>query len=490
MKHPPSLSSISSDQNLSIALTETIRDLNHDKDYTKEFDSFMGKVVVTFRCDGSIRYNFSDLDSKNKFDTSFQMASKINPITRIDKEVYAIFLQSCFYKFCHPKTPDDHYRFRTKDGAPPPRQEDTYAFQLAQQTPFLNLIFSPKGILDDNLKLDKNLVTDVYKRLNFIQYLFFDANLAQIFSNHFRDNLKDLDEDAKKDLLKSILNFKKGESTKPLFKFVKYLKNDSSELGIVINDFVKTQSQSDDRLEVLKEITNHRDENSSFLEFLLEKNQYKPIKRLVGIASEILTSKSSGVKHEIEEIFDLKRLFSSNKTLNLLNKEHCKNLLEIFDIIQDPLQKKQYFEEVFLANNEAFIKKILNENRDDILGVFTHKIKEIFGSKATEDFIEKSRFSGKLKQKISELPKQNEEVNLEGVKRRRRSSGWGVSPKSMGVDEKETRAEGFPIHSELSNPIPNRSSDLSRIPDYPFDGPMPSVKKPKIHINLKFRFPE
>ena len=291
-------------------------------------------------------------------------------------------MQSCFYKFSHPKSPDDRYRFRTEDGGPPARQEDT------------------KGILDDNLKLDKSLVTDVYKRLNFIQYLFFDANMAQIFSNHIREDLNDLDEDTKKDLLKSILNFKKGESAKPLFNFAKILKSNSSELGIVINDLVKTQSQGDDRLEVLKEITNHRDENSSFLEFLLEKNQYKAIKKFVGIASEILTSESRYVKDKIEEIFDLKRLFSSRKTLNLLNKEHCENLFEIFDIIQDPLQKKQYFKEVFLANNEAFINKILNENRDDILGVFMHKIKETLGSKETEDFIEKSRFGRKLKKKF------------------------------------------------------------------------------------------
>ncbi|MFZ9181415.1 MAG: hypothetical protein ACO201_06075 [Rickettsiales bacterium] len=58
MKHPPSLSSISSHQNLSIELAEIIRDLNRSKDYAELFDSFMGKIDVIFRSDGSIRYNF------------------------------------------------------------------------------------------------------------------------------------------------------------------------------------------------------------------------------------------------------------------------------------------------------------------------------------------------------------------------------------------------------------------------------------------------
>lgn len=78
--------------------------------------------------------------------------------------------------------------------------------------------------MDDYLKLDRSLVADVYQKTNFIQYLFFDANLAQIFSNHIREDLKEIDENTKKDLVKSMINFKKGESIKPLFNFVKNVK--------------------------------------------------------------------------------------------------------------------------------------------------------------------------------------------------------------------------------------------------------------------------
>lgn len=157
-----------------------------------------------------------------------------------------------------------------------------------------------------------------------------------------------------------------------------------------------------------------------------------------------MTSEFRDDKDEIEEIFELKRIFSSSKTLNLLNKEHCENLFEIFDIIQDPLQKKQYFEEVFLANNEAFIKKMLNQNKDDILSVFMDKIKEIYDSRATEDFIEKSKFRIELKQKILDLPHQDDKVM--GVKRRRLPSAYDCAPKSSGIDEDRIGAAiAFPI---------------------------------------------
>jgi len=476
MRNPPSVF-IKPDGPLKLKTIEDFRDRNPAGEVDLPFNSFMGQIKVKIRPDGSVRYHFTELDDERpQYETPLEQVAIIEPITRNDKEIYAIYLQSCFYKFAHPISEGEGNKTR-------------YPFQLANQTPFLSLIFSPKGILDESLKLDPNLISDVYRNHNFIQYLFFDTDLAQIFSNHFREGLQNLDENTKKDLLKSILNFEKGGSKKPLFFGVEKLESDSGELGIVINDFAQTQSQKANQLEVLREIIQHRDRKSSFLELLLKKQQYKAITRVVDIASSILIPNSDEIKNEIEGIFDLKKLFSSRETLNLLKKEDCKNLFAIFDIIEDPLQKKQYFEEVFLANNEAFIEKILREDCSGIIDDFFAKMKEIYGEEQCNEFIEKSRNPGNLFLKIINHHSAGDGQTA-GVRPRSRG-GFDRREADDFREYKRPRVSGPDSALATTAPVANiESQTLARVPrdsgeGFSFPLPPSSVAKKPSTIEIK-----